>query len=211
MEKPADTQHPVHDLIRRRWSPRAFADRPVEPDKLRSVLEAARWAPSSFNEQPWSFIVATKDDREEYDRLLACLVEFNQGWARAAPVLFLSVAKLKFDKNQKDNRHAMHDVGLATGNLVLQATALGLFAHGMAGFNVEQARSAYSIPDSHAPMAAWALGYPADPESLEPEMRERELAPRSRHPLDRFIFRGSWKGIHPLVQSQGEPAAGTSR
>src|SRR5438093_6095624 len=92
MEKPAATLHPIHELLTRRWSPRAFADRAVEPEKLRSILEAGRWAPSSFNEQPWSYIVATKDDRAEFDRLLGCLVEFNQGWAQAAPVLMISVA-----------------------------------------------------------------------------------------------------------------------
>src|SRR5438067_11420928 len=111
MEKPAPAEHPIHELIARRWSPRLFSDRAVEPEKLRSVLEAARWAPSSFNEQPWSFIVATKDDPAEYERLLGCLVEFNQGWAKAAPVLFISVASLRFSRNQKENRHGMHDVG----------------------------------------------------------------------------------------------------
>ena len=201
MEKPAETQFPVHDLILRRWSPRAFADRPVAPETLRSVLEAARWAPSSYNEQPWSFIVATKDDPAEYDRLLGCLVEFNQGWAKAAPVLLLSVAKLRFDRNQKENRHAMHDVGLATENLVIEATSLGLFAHGMAGFSVEKTRETYGIPDSHLPMAAWAIGYPGDPATLDPDTRESELAPRERKGLEQFVFSGGWGQAAPFVRS----------
>jgi nitroreductase len=199
MEKPAETAHPIHELLRRRWSPRAFAARPVEPGKLRSLLEAARWAPSSYNEQPWSFIVATKDDPAEYERLLSCLVEFNQGWAKAAPVLFISVASLRFSRNQKENRHAMHDVGLATENLVIQATALGLFAHGMAGFDVAKTREVYGIPDSHLPAAAWALGYPGEPEMLGTELHERELEPRERKPLDQFVFSGKWNQKSALV------------
>src|SRR5436190_24164282 len=98
MEKPAPADFPIHDLLKRRWSPRAFADRPVEPDKLRRLLEAARWAPSSYNEQPWAFIVATKDQPEQFERLLSCLVEFNQSWAKAAPVLMLTVAHQTFTK-----------------------------------------------------------------------------------------------------------------
>ncbi len=192
MEKPAETQHPIHELLVRRWSPRAFADRAIEPEKLRSLLEAARWAPSSFNEQPWSFIVATKDDSAEYERLLGCLVEFNQGWAKAAPMLMISVASLKFAHNNKDNRHAMHDVGLASENLVIQATALGLFAHGMAGFDVEKARETYGIPDTHLPAAAWAIGYAGDTDSLDPQLRERELAPRERKQIAEFVFSGKW-------------------
>src|SRR5258708_7054964 len=108
MDRPALNEYPIHDLLRRRWSPRAFADRPVEPEKLRSLLEAARWAPSSFNEQPWAFLVGTKDQPEEYARVLGCLVPGNQNWAKAAPVLFLTVAHQFFDLNQKPNRHAFH-------------------------------------------------------------------------------------------------------
>jgi nitroreductase len=111
MEKPADANHPIHDLRRRRWSPRVFSDRRVEPEKLRSLLEAARWAPSCFNEQPWSFIVATKENPAEYDRLLSCLVEGNVRWAQRAPVLMLSVAKLHFERDGQKNRHAFHNVG----------------------------------------------------------------------------------------------------
>ena len=131
MEKPAETQFPVHDLIKKRWSPRAFSDRMVAPQAVLTLLESARWAASSFNDQPWSFIVATKDDPAEYARLLGCLVEGNQSWARAAPVLILSMARLSFSGNQKPNRHAYHDVGLAVGNFLVQATALGLSVHQM--------------------------------------------------------------------------------
>lgn len=199
IEKLAETEHPIHDLLQRRWSPRAFAGRAVEPEKLRSLMEAARWAPSSFNEQPWSFIVATKEEPVEYERLLGCLVEGNMQWARNAPVLMLSLAKLHFDRNGQPNRHAFHDVGLAVENLVLQATALGLAVHQMAGFHVEKARELYGVPEGVEPVAAIAVGYPGDPESLPEPLRERERAPRNRKPLDAFVFSGSWGQVSPFV------------
>src|SRR5260370_8782050 len=146
MEKPAVTDYPIEEILRRRWSPRAFSDRVVEPEKLQSLFEAARWAPSSFNEQPWSFIVATKQKQEEHARLLSCLVEGNQRWAREAPVLMVSVAKLNFEKTGKPNRHAFHDVGLAVGTMIVQATALDLFFHQMAEFSPEKVRENYGVP-----------------------------------------------------------------
>src|SRR5260370_8519684 len=129
MEKPAETQYPIEEILRRRWSPRSFSERLVEPEKLQSLFEAARWAPSSFNEQPWNFIVATKQKPEEHARLLSCLVEGNQRWARAAPVLMVSVAKLNFDKTGKPSRHPFHDGGLAMGYMPLQEPLRVLSAH----------------------------------------------------------------------------------
>src|SRR5713226_10719095 len=186
MEKPAETEYPIADILRRRWSPRAFSDRFVEPEKLRSLFEAARWAASSFNEQPWNFIAATKQEPEEHARLLSCLVEGNQRWARLAPVLMVSVAKLNFEKTGKPNRHAFHDVGLAMGNMLVQATALGLFVHQMAGFSPEKVRELYSVPDGYEPVAGIAIGYPADVEVLPEPFREQELGSRSRHPISNF-------------------------
>ncbi len=202
MHKLAETTHEIHALLRERWSPRAFADRMVEPEKLRSLLEAARWAPSSFNEQPWSFIIATKESPSEYERLLSCLVEGNVRWAQHAPVLMLSVAKLAFERNQKPNRHAFHDVGLAVENLVIQATALGLAVHQMAGFHVDKARELFSIPDGHEPVAALVLGFPGDPAGLPEDLRERERAPRTRKPLESFVFSGQWGQPSPLVDGK---------
>ncbi|KAF3889585.1 MULTISPECIES: nitroreductase family protein [Nostocales] len=196
--KLAATEYPIHDLIRRRWSPRAFADRPVEQEKLLTLLEAARWAPSSYNHQPWSFIVATKDDPTEHKRLLSTLAELNQGWAKNAPVLILAVAKLYFDDGRV-NRHALHDVGLALENLVIQATAFGLSVHQIAGFNVESARKQYKIPEGYEPTTALAVGYPGDPQSLSNELRERELAPRIRKPLKQLVFFGEWGKASPLL------------
>jgi len=197
MEKPADTQYPVHELIRERWSPRAFADRSLEPGRLQSLLEAARWAPSCFNEQPWRFIVAERADEEEFQSMVDCLTPLNQAWAKEAAVLILSVAAKTFERNDNANRHALHDVGLSVMQLILQATADGLHAHQMAGFDSEQARRTYSIPEGFEPVAVVAIGYAGDPELLAEELRERELAPRSRRSQEEFVFRGTW-GRHTV-------------
>jgi nitroreductase len=192
MQKPASTRYPIHELIQERWSPRAFAGRPVEPEKLYSLFEAARWAPSSFNEQPWGFIVATMQDAEAHARIAACLVEGNRVWAEAAPVLMMSVAKLQFDHTGKENRHAYHDVGLAMGMVLVEATHLGLFVHQMAGFDRDQARSSLEIPETHEPVAAIALGYPGDAEKLPAKLQEKEYAPRSRNDFDAFVWAGKF-------------------
>lgn len=201
MQKEAQTDFPIHELLRSRWSPVAFSSRPVEPEKLRSLLEAARWAPSSFNEQPWAYVLATQDDPEEYQHMLSVLVEGNIAWAQHAPVLMLSVAKLNFERNGKPNRHAFHDVGLASENLVIQATALGLAVHQMAGFHVEKARELFGIPSGWEPVAAIAAGYPGDPDSLPEPLHKRELAPRTRKSLELFVFTGRWGRSTPLVNS----------
>jgi len=171
----------------------------VEPDTLRSLLEAARWAPSSYNEQPWSFIVATKQDPAEHARLVSCLVEGNIEWAQHSPVLMVSVARLSFEENGKPNRHAFHDVGQAVANLIVQATALGLVVHQMAGIHPEKIRELYNLPEGYEPVAGIALGYPGDPESLPERLRQRELAPRERKPLTEFVYTGRWDRTSPLV------------
>jgi nitroreductase len=202
INKSSDTQYPIDDLLSKRWSPLAFSEKSVEPEKLRSVLEAARWAASSYNEQPWSFIVATKDNQAEFDRLLSCLAEGNQEWAKTAPVLMLSVAKLQFERNGVENRHAFHDVGAAAAQLAIEATALGLFIHQMAGFDVPLSRSLYSIPEGYEPVAAIALGYAGDPQTLSEKLLQRTLAPRTRKPLENFVFTGRWNETSPVVTPQ---------
>jgi nitroreductase len=199
--KLADTKYPIHELLTRRWSPRAFSECPVEPEKLRSLLEAARWAPSSFNEQPWSFIVVTKDDQAQYQRLLSCLEEGNREWAWQAPVLMLSIAKLYLESNNEENKTALYDVGLAAANLVIQATALGLGVHQMAGFDREKTRETYGIPEGYLPVAVIALGYYGDPDTLHEKLRKRELAPRTRKPLGQFVFTERFGQASPLVDS----------
>ncbi|MGA8271655.1 MAG: nitroreductase family protein [Candidatus Sulfotelmatobacter sp.] len=189
-------EYPVHELIAKRHSRRAFSSQPVDAASIGSLLEAARWAASSSNEQPWSFIVSEEGTASGYDRLLACLVEFNIKWAQHAPVLILSVARLNAASTGKPNRYAFHDVGQATANLVLQAIALGLIAHPMAGFDTEKARNEFAIPEGFDPVAVIAIGYPGDPANLSDKLRERELAPRQRKPIRDFVFSGKW----------GEPA-----
>lgn len=198
-EKRASTDHPIHELLAARWSPYAFEDRPVPEADLRSLFEAARWAPSSYNEQPWSYIVATRDDPEQFQRLLSCLVEGNQVWAKAAPVLALGVVSLRFARNAKDNRAAVHDLGLAAGNLILEATARGLFVHQMIGILPEKAREIYGIPEGFEAWTGLAIGYRGEPTALPDRLRERDLAPRQRRPLREFVFSGSWGNPTPLV------------
>ncbi len=192
MEKLADTNCPLHDPIQRRWSPRAFADRPVAADHLKCVFEAARWASSCFNEQPWHFMVATKSAPREYARMLSCLVEGNQKWAKSAPVLILTVAKSIFDHNGKANPHAWHDVGLAVGNLAIQATVLGLSLHQMAGILPDRIRELYEVPQGFEPVTALALGYAGDPALLPDELRQREQAPRVRKPITEMVYSLKW-------------------
>ena len=194
MEKPADVAHPIHALLQRRWSPRAFADRMVEPEQLQSLFEAARWAPSSNNEQPWHFIVGTKADPPAHDRLVACLKEGNRKWAFRAPVLILSVARMNFEDEGTPNRHAWHDTGMAALSLCLQATALGMVAHQMAGFEIEKARTDLGIPAGYEPVAMIAVGYSGDPATLPDYLRERELKPRERKPVTEFVSDGTWNG-----------------
>lgn len=208
MSKTAANDYPIHDLLKRRWSPRAFADRPIEPEKLLSLLEAARWAPSSYNEQPWAFVVATRDQPEDYARLLGCLIEFNQTWAKAAPVLVLTFAHLSFERNQQANRHSYHDLGLAVGALTVQATAEGLAVHQMAGISVEKIRQTFAPPAGWDPVSAVAIGYAGDPETLPKELRERELAAPTRKALASFVFAGAWGLPSPLLaqsEHQGDP------
>lgn len=192
MSNPTPADHPLHDLIANRWSPRAFSDRPVEPAELRRVLEAARWAPSSFNEQPWAFLVATRNHRDAFDRMLACLVEGNRQWAANAPVLMIGVTAVRFARNDKPNRHAYHDLGMAIQNLALQAVACGMVTHMMAGFDPDKARQTYGIPDSHDAVTAIALGYLGDPATLPEPLREKESAPRSRKSQSEFVYHGRW-------------------
>lgn len=186
-EKPAPAEHPIFDLLARRWSTRAFADRSVDRETLARLFEAARWAPSSGNGQPWSFLVAAKENSAEHERLASVLNPGN-AWARKAPVLALSVATLV--RGDKPNRTAQHDLGLANENLALQAVSMGLAVHMMAGFNLDMARELFAIPAGHDPVAMMAIGYPGDPASLPEDLRAKDLAPRQRKPIREFVFSG---------------------
>jgi nitroreductase len=199
VHKRATPDHAIHELIAKRWSPCAFAERPVPDDDLRSLFEAARWAASSYDEQPWSYIVATKANPAEHERLLSCLVEGNQPWAKAAPVLAIGCTSLNFGRNGKPNAAAMHDLGLASATLTLEATARGLFVHQMIGIVPERARELYRIPEGVRPLTGLAIGYAGDPNTLPEAYRQRDLAPRQRKPLAEFVYGGQWGAASPLV------------
>ena len=192
MQKRAASNHPVHDLIAQRWSPRAFSDKPVPPEVLRSLFEAARWAASSFNDQPWAYIVATKDDVKNHSKLVSVLMDMNAAWAKQAPVLAISVARRNFGHNGAPNPVALHDVGAANAQLTMEATSRGLLVHQMAGFHHDKAREAFDIPEGWDPVSAIAIGYPGDPQTLPEKLRTTELAPRTRKPLAEFVMTGKW-------------------
>ncbi|HWB53545.1 MAG TPA: nitroreductase family protein, partial [Tepidisphaeraceae bacterium] len=177
MEKPAEPQYEIHDLIKRRWSPRAFDPRPVEQEKIQRMLEAARWAPSSSNEQPWAYLVATKEIPDEFARMVACLVPGNQAWAKDAPLLMISIARMYFQKNNQPNRVALHDVGAASAYLTMQALDMGLFVHQMGGIEIEKIRTEYQLPPRHEPVAALAIGYSGDCAKLAEPYKSREIGP----------------------------------
>ena len=160
---------------------------------LQSLFEAARWAPSSSNEQPWGYIVATKDDAENFAKLVSVLVPSNVTWAQHAPVLALAVAELAFAKSGSPNRNAQYDVGAASAWLTVEATSRGLFVHQMGGYDHDKARQVFQIPAGWDPIAAMAIGYPGDPDSLPQPLRDREVAPRTRKPISQFVMSGSWQ------------------
>jgi nitroreductase len=193
MHKPANADYPIHDLIRERWSPRAFDDRPVERGQLVSLFEAARWAPSSGNEQPWRFVLAERhSDQAAFDRLIGALNESNQIWARFAPVVGFSVASMIWERTGRPNRHAWHDVGLSMSMLLVEATSRGLFVHQMAGYDAQKAREVCAIPEGFEPVAAFVIGYPGPIERLDERNQTREVAARTRRPVSQSAFQGRW-------------------
>jgi nitroreductase len=192
MKNPAPAEYPVHELIRERWSPRAFSAKEISSEDLRSLFEAARWAPSSSNEQPWAFIVATRNDNENFTKALQPLVEFNVNWAKNAYALGFAVAELAFAKNKTPNRNAHYDTGAAMSQLTTEATSRGIFVHQMAGFDPDTAREVFEIPSGWDAIAAFAMGYPGDPALLPQPYRDRETAPRVRKPIREFVMNGKW-------------------
>jgi nitroreductase len=177
----------VVEIVLKRWSPRSFADKPVSSSDLTKIFTAAAWAASSFNEQPWRFLVGKKGD-ETYAKILDSLIEFNQGWAKSAPVLILSAGKKTFTQNGSPNHYGLHDTGAASANFSLEATALGMHTHGMGGLDRDKARASFAIPEDFEVGAVWALGYLGDPEALPEPMKAMEMAERTRKPLTEFVF-----------------------
>jgi len=194
MENPAPTDHSIHPLLASRWSPRAFEDREISAGALNSMLEAARWAPSCFNEQPWRFIVARRRDGEEFERMLGCLVEVNQSWAKHAQVLMITVARMTFEHNGKPNRHAYHDLGLAVGNLSAQATELGVSLHQMAGFDAQR---------SHSVIPAMPIRFPT---VCATGRKRRASESRSRRSCSRGAGTGRSGSEDPPVRPAARPS-----
>jgi len=197
--KKASPDHPVNALITERWSPYSFAEKAVSDDDVRSIFEAGRWAASSYNEQPWSYIVATRADNHAFERLLSCLVEGNRPWAKAAPVLAIGCTRLNFAANGQPNAAAHHDLGLASATLTMEATARGLSVHQMIGILPDRARELYNIPEGVQPLTALAIGYRGEPDALPESYRPRDLAPRRRKPVGEFVFGEKWGTTSSLV------------
>ncbi len=197
--KHAQPDHPILPVLAERYSPYAFDPRPVEREKLLSCLEAARWAASSYNEQPWRYLIAGRDT-QAFQTMLGCLVEANQPWARNAGVLIIAVTRQTFTKNEKPNKVCEHDLALAAANLTVQAQSLGLHVHQMAGINPRKCVETYRIPDGYTPFTAIAIGYAADPRKFDdPQLAERDQAPRSRMKLNEWIFADTFGQPSDLV------------
>ena len=194
MQKSAITQTPIHEIIANRWSPRAYdANKSVSHDQIIALLEAARWAPSCFGDQPWRFIVFNKSqDVASWEKAFDCIVPNNQTWVKNAPVLILICADTLFGHNQTPNRWGQYDTGAAVENLCLQATSMELVTHQMGGFNSDKTREEFAIPAQYTPMAMLAVGYEGDANKLPSELKIRELAERKRKPLGELFFKGTW-------------------
>jgi nitroreductase len=186
-------QFKLNPLIEKRRSTVSFSDKPVEGQKIHLLFEAARWAPSSYNEQPWRFIYGVKDDENSYEKLFDCLMEGNKEWVKNAPMIILSVAKQDFTLNGNPNFYARHDVGLATENLMIQAVQMGLMVHPMGGFDKKKATAELAIPEGFEPVAMIAVGYPGELNELPENLKKREEGERVRKAQDEFVFRGQWR------------------
>ena len=194
MYKSAQTKSPIHPLLSSRWSPRAFdVTRAVSNETIISLVEAARWAPSSYGGEPWRFIVCNKANSDmSWDKAFACLVEFNQKWAANAPLLIMVCAETAFAYNGKQNPHAFYDSGAAALSLVLEAENQALRAHQMSGFDPQAARKAFSVPDGFECVSVIAVGYQAEAKTLPDDMKDGETAARTRKPLGDCFFNGAW-------------------
>ncbi len=188
MEKSSSIEHPVLELIKKRRSIRAFSNEPIAADKICSLFEATRWAPSSSNEQPWVYIYATREQPEMWSKMFDCLNEGNRIWVKDAPLLILSLARKDFTHYGSANAHAMYDLGGANSFLSLQAVEMGLQVRQMAGFNHLKAVESFNIPNTYDVGVFIAVGYPGDPANLPEKLKQRELAPRERFLQQEFVM-----------------------
>lgn len=200
-KKNAQTKVSIHPILENRWSPRSFDSRPIEKNKIISLFEAARWSASCYNDQPWNFIIATKEDDEAYQKMLSCLVESNQLWASKAYLLLIAIARKHFNHNGKENHHARHDIGMSLSQLTMQAVSQGLSVHLMAGFDSKRAQTLYAIPDGFDAVVAGAVSYRNENiEDLPENLQEKELAVRERKNLEDFVFQNKWKEVSHLIK-----------
>ncbi len=194
----------LHEIIKNRYSTRAFSDKSIDTDKILSLFEAARWSPSSRNEQPWRFIIGLKDDQAVFNKIANILNPKNKIWAAKAPVLILTIAKLNVNSSDQINRHALHDLGLAIANLTFQASAIDLYVHQMGGFDQEKAREIFMIPDNYEPVTVLAVGYKGDPDLLPENLKIREISERKRKDLSEIVFSEKFGETSNLVYKQTE-------
>ncbi len=196
--KPAETTQPIHELIRDRWSPRAYADKPVPKALLASLFEAARWAASCNNSQPWRFIVATKDNKAEYEKLLQCFNDRNQSWAVTAPVLVVTCADKNLPNGSPSN-YGWYDTGAAVAQLTMQAMAHGLWVHQAQGILPDKVRETYKVPADFDICTGFSIGYQGEPEVLPDDYAKREVLPRDRKPVTDLVFTGAFGKTSGIV------------
>lgn len=195
----APANYSIHPLLKKRWSPRAFADKPVDPELLKKLFEAARWAPSSYNEQPWRFIMARREDEEDFEKLSRVMNDYNRGWATEAPVLTLGLTSTTFDLDGRPNRHADHDLGQAIAHLTFEATRHDLYVHQMAGILPDKARDLYDIPSDVKPLTMIAIGYKGRPGSLDEELEKRKMLPEAVKNSTKFCSKANGQPVISLL------------
>ncbi|NOZ46686.1 MAG: nitroreductase [Chlorobi bacterium] len=183
----------INELIDKRYSPRAFSNKMVSKEQLSELFTAASYAASAFNEQPWRFIYATQEQPEKYNQLLNCLNDGNKIWAKKAPVLIVTIAKMRFSKNNKPNNYAIYDLGQAVATMAVQATQLGLYMHQMAGFSVEKAKNNLDIPGGYSVITMIALGNLGEKKDLPDNFQQSENQPRMRNAINEFVKNGTWE------------------
>ena len=182
----------IHELLAKRYSPRALSDKTIDTEKIVDLLEAARWAPSSMNEQPWRFVIARKEDKSDFHKILGVLNETNILWAKNASLLILTIAKLETDLSKQINKYALYDLGNAVANLTFQATSMDLFVRQMGGFNADKAIEVFSIPYDYSPVSVLAIGYKGNADNLPEFLNIRENSVRTRKNLDELAFTGKF-------------------
>jgi nitroreductase len=192
MGNPAKTDFEIHPLLKSRYSPRAFFDKPIIPAVLRRIFEAARWSPSRSNEQEWYFIVGIKNQGPDFERIRSVLTQKNQAWTVSASILVLLCGRETSAGGVKPNKWYAYDCGQSAAHLTFQAAAEGVSVHQMAGFDGQKAIAEFSIPDGFIPLTAIAMGYAGDPSLLPPDLANREKVERTRRKQKEFVFGGTW-------------------